>query len=203
MVDSMKVLEDVERQDWLERYQDTHVIHQSTYWLGRPIKKCPTDAWMYQELIYSTYPDIIIETGTAQGGSALFLASMCDLVGHGEVFTIDTVDLDVSPHPRVSYFIGSSVDEELYQRVCKRADFGRVMVILDSLHDYEHVLKEMRLYSKLILGQGLYMVVEDSYLEPVQEAIHDFLYTDDRFEVDRSCEKFGLTFHPGGYLRCK
>lgn len=199
----VEAIAEARKKDWLERYQDTHVIHQDTHWLGHPVKKCPTDAWMYQELIYSTYPDIIIETGTAQGGSALFLASMCDLVGHGEVFTIDTVDLNVSPHPRVSYFIGSSVDEELFQRVSKRVNLGRVMVILDSLHDYEHVLAEMRLYAPMIQHQGLYMIVEDSYLESVQAAIQEFLSKNKNFVIDRSCEKFGLTFHPQGYLRCK
>lgn len=33
-------------------------------------------------------PDLIIETGTAEGGSALLLASVCDLLDRGEVVTI-------------------------------------------------------------------------------------------------------------------
>ena len=191
-----------EKRDWLERYQDTHVIHQKTFWLGRQAKKCPMDAWMYQELIYSTFPDVIVETGTGQGGSSLFLASMCDLVGHGRVITIDIVEQEPLHHPRVKRILGDSINLSVVETVSIMSAGDRVMVILDSLHDYDHVLAEMRLYAPMIQHQGLYMVVEDSYLEPVQKAIQEFLSTDDRFVVDHSCEKFGLTFHPGGFLRC-
>jgi cephalosporin hydroxylase len=33
------------------------------------------------------------------------------------------------------------------------------------------------------------------------EAVEEFVAADDRFEVDRSREKFLLTFNPGGFLR--
>ena len=43
----------------------------------------PTDLLAYQEIIAGVRPDWIIETGTGDGGRALFLASICELVGHG------------------------------------------------------------------------------------------------------------------------
>jgi cephalosporin hydroxylase len=90
-------------------------------WLGCRTLKCPLDLWVFQEIIFETRPDIIVETGTFSGGSALFLASVCDLVDQGRVLT---VDLDPQPnvpaHPRITYLQGSSTDAE---RAC-RAEQG-------------------------------------------------------------------------------
>ncbi len=189
-----------QQQAWLGVYQKTLVVHRKTFWLGRSIKKCPTDAWIYQELIYKTFPDLIIETGTGFGGSALFMASICDLVGHGRIITIDVQDREPLKHPRIKKIIGSSIEESTIRQIEVEPN-ERVMVVLDSLHTYSHVLSEMRLFCPMIEHVDLYMVVEDSYLPGVQKAISTFLFEDTRFVVDRECEKFGLTFHPGGFLR--
>lgn len=45
---------------------------QTTY-RGVPVWKCPLDLWIYQEIINDLRPDLIVETGTALGGSAFFL----------------------------------------------------------------------------------------------------------------------------------
>jgi cephalosporin hydroxylase len=55
---------------------------------------------------------------------------------------------------------------------------------------------------------GNYLIVEDTnlnswldvYYPGPLEATRDFLATDDRFETDRSREKFMMTFNPNGYL---
>ena len=52
-------------------------------WLGAQALKNPLDLWIYQEIMVETRPELIVETGTYRGGSALFLASMCDLLGRG------------------------------------------------------------------------------------------------------------------------
>src|SRR5438094_9090153 len=44
---------------------------ETTQWMGVPALKCPFDTWIYQEIIHRTRPDVIIETGTRYGGSAL------------------------------------------------------------------------------------------------------------------------------------
>ena len=49
-------------------------------WLGRPIIQFPQDIVAIQELIWSTKPDLIIETGIAHGGSLIFSASMLALL---------------------------------------------------------------------------------------------------------------------------
>src|SRR5215203_3701979 len=184
----------------------------NTFWLGHHVLKCPLDLWTYQEILHEVQPELIIETGTYQGGSALFLASICDLLGRGEVLTIDVDRREDRPrHPRITYLTGSSTSHAVLRQVRRRArDRSHVLVILDSGHARKHVLAELRAYAPLVTP-GSYLVVEDTNLNghPVyeafgpgpMEAVQDFLKERDDFEVDRSREKFLFTFNPGGWLR--
>src|SRR3989344_5782756 len=56
-------------------YYDSYVWND-TRWMGVPIMKCPTDLMAYQEILFETKPDIVVETGTAYGGSALYLSHL-------------------------------------------------------------------------------------------------------------------------------
>ncbi|MFH1821914.1 MAG: CmcI family methyltransferase, partial [Methanobacteriota archaeon] len=92
----------------------------NTFWLGVPTLKCPLDAWIYQEIVFETKPDIIVECGTANGGSALYLASLCDIIGKGRVITIDIEDGEGRPkHDRITYILGSSVASETVEKIKK------------------------------------------------------------------------------------
>ena len=184
----------------------------STYWLGTKILKCPLDMFIYQELIFAMRPDIIIETGTAHGGSALFMATICDLVGCGEIVTIDVEDLPDRPrHERITYLLGSSTSDEIKGKVRERiGDKGKVLVILDSDHRKEHVLNELQLYSAFV-PKGGYVIVEDTHVNghPVEpefgpgpmEAVNEFVKWSGDFVIDKSKEKFYMTFNPNGYLQ--
>jgi cephalosporin hydroxylase len=185
---------------------------RNTFFLGVPVAKCPLDLWVYQEIVNEVRPGLIVETGTAHGGSALYLAALCDLVGGGRVVSVDVVAREGLPeHPRVSYVVGSSVESETFGRVKAHVRPGEsVMVVLDSAHGREHVLSELRLYGELVTP-GSYLVVEDTNVHgrPVFrsfgpgpfEAVAEYLSQDARFVVDESREKFYMTFNPGGYLK--
>src|SRR5438132_4143406 len=97
-------------------------------------------------------PDLIIETGTAQGGSALFLASICDLLGKGRIVSIDIAPRDDRPlHPRITYLLGSSTSAPIADEVRTLARSHRtVLVILDSDHSRDHVLRELAIYGELV-----------------------------------------------------
>jgi cephalosporin hydroxylase len=101
------------------------------------VQKCPLDLWIYQELLTEIRPDLIIETGTFHGGSALFFASVCDLLSHGRVVTIDTTVVDGRPmHPRIRYLHGSSTAPAIIETVRSSiAADERVLVMLDSAHE--------------------------------------------------------------------
>lgn len=181
-------------------------------WMGVAALKCPFDLWVYQEILHETRPDIVLETGTARGGSALFLASMFDLLGSGEVVSIDIVRRPEWPvHPRITYLTGSSTSAPILEQVRRRvAGAARVMVILDSDHKKDHVLDELREYAPLVT-KGSYLIVEDTNINgrPVfpgfgpgpGEAVDDFLKGHPAFVRDLSRERFFVTFNPGGYLQ--
>jgi cephalosporin hydroxylase len=185
---------------------------RSTTWMGIPLKKCPMDLWVYQEMIHELKPELIVETGTWRGGSALYLAALCDCVGRGRVVSIDTAAKGPLPsHPRIQFVAGSSTDPEVFRTVQAMVPKdAMVLVILDSYHSCQHVLDELRLYSPLVPVGG-YLIVEDSNVNghPVapeygpgpMEAIDSFLAESDAFEVDPAREKFYMTFNPEGYLR--
>ena len=187
-------------------------VWKKNSWLGVPILKCPFDLMIYQEIIFETKPDTIIECGTASGGSALFLASICDLLGNGKIITIDIGEVKGRPkHKRINYVIGSSTSKETVDCIEKFIDNkDKVMVILDSNHHKNHVIKELRIYSRYV-SKGCYLIVEDSNLNghPVlkvfgpgpMEAIDKFLVEDANFVVDTTREKSYLTFNPKGYLK--
>ena len=177
-----------------------------------PLLKSPLDLWAYQEIVVETHPDLLIETGTYDGGSALFFASLFDLLGRGRVVTVDVDEHEARPeHKRITYLSGSSVAPEILERMrTATAEAERVMVVLDSDHRCEHVLAELRAYGPLV-SPGCYLVVEDTNVDghPVLpgfgpgplEAVERFLAEDKCFEVDRLREKFLVSFNACGFLR--
>jgi cephalosporin hydroxylase len=192
-------------------YYDT-AVWKDTHWLGVRTQKCPLDLWVYQEILHEVKPDLVIETGTAHGGSAYYLASLMDLIGRGEIVTVDIHPIEGRPeHPRITYVTGSSTADEVVQEVERLAEgHDRVLVILDSDHSRDHVLDELRIYNRFVTP-GSYLIVEDTNVNghPVMpehgpgpmEALDDFLAEADGLEIDAAREKFFMTFNPRGFLR--
>jgi len=183
---------------------------RNTKWLGIQALKNPMDCWIYQEIIYKVKPNIIIECGTAAGGGTLFLANMCDLIGKGKVISIDILESDTSrhykegdrpQHKRITYLTGSSIDPEIVSKVksiIKPNDV--VLVNLDSCHKYNHVLKELEIYSRIVT-KGSYIIVEDTNLRGSSKAVNVFLSGNKKnFKIDKSKEKYLLTFNKNGFL---
>ncbi len=181
-------------------------------WLGVRVVKLPDDLWAYQELVHDTRPELIVECGTAHGGSTLFFACLCDLLGRGSVLSVDLwLRGDVPQHPRIRYLQGSSTDREVFEQVRSAAEAAEsVLVVLDSDHTREHVLGELRLYAPLVPVGG-WVVVEDTNLNGrpnspsfgpgPAEAVDAFLAEDARVVRDRSREPVGLSSNRGGWLR--
>jgi cephalosporin hydroxylase len=205
-------------------YNSPHTWNQSwTKWLGTACLQNPLDMWIIQEVISAILPEVIIETGSAAGGSALYFAMIYDQLYRmklvdGKIISIDMQDR-MSPkgvsHPRITFIKGKSTDKKIVDRV-KHEIKGKksVMVILDSDHTMENVLAEIKAYSPMVT-HGSYMVVCDTNLggNPVQHfecpppgpmgAVIKFMTNNKDWEVDLSGEKFYMTFHPKGFLRKK
>jgi cephalosporin hydroxylase len=197
-------------------------------WLGRPIIQMPQDLVAMQELIWRIEPDLIVETGIAHGGSLIFSASMLELLGgDGLVVGVD-IEIrnhnraEIERHPmskRIRMVEGSSIDGAIADEVRRLANGRkRVLVVLDSNHTHEHVLRELELYSPLVT-KGSYLVVFDTLIEDMPDdlikdrpwrkgnnpktAVWEFLRTNSRFTIDKEIEsKLLITVAPDGYLKC-
>jgi cephalosporin hydroxylase len=146
-------------------------------WLGRPIIQLPEDMIRMQEIIYQVKPDVIIETGVAHGGSLIYYASLCKVMGRGRVVGID---IEIRPHNRqaieqhelssmITLVEGSSIDAGIVDQVKKIVNPGEtVLVILDSCHTQEHVAAELEAYYDLVTP-GSYIVATDGIMKDVYD----------------------------------
>lgn len=154
------------RLGWNQKYQYTFS------WMGRPVIQLPEDMLRIQEVIFSTQPDVIIETGVAHGGSLIFYSSLCKAMERGRVVGID---IEIRPHnrqaieahplsDRITLIEGSSTAPNIVAQVKAQVQPGQtVLVILDSNHSYDHVLAELQAYADLVTP-GSYIVATDGIM---------------------------------------
>jgi cephalosporin hydroxylase len=155
------------RAGWANRYSYTFT------WFGRPILQLPEDLIRLQELVYQLKPDVIVETGIAHGGSAIFLAGLCRLIGRGRVIGVD-VEIRkqnraaIEAHdfaPQITLIEGDSIAPETVRRVHQSIGSAEsVLLILDSNHSKAHVLAELTAYAPLIRPGG-YIIATDGIME--------------------------------------
>jgi cephalosporin hydroxylase len=159
-----------------------------THFLGVGLMKCPFDLWIYQALMTEHRPQVVIETGTYQGGSALWFAMLMDMLSiDGHVYTIDIDDHRSCNHPRITFLAGDSrdpkvleaIEEDIRTRGLAPLDGGveklspdsyktftsgreaRRLVCLDADHSAAHVYAEMNLYAPGC-RVGDWLIVEDT-----------------------------------------
>ena len=149
-------------------------------WLGRPIIQLPEDMIRIQEVIFQVRPDVIIETGIAHGGSLIYYASLCKILGKGRVIGID---IEIRPdnrkaiksHSLSSYITlieGSSTDLGIVDSVQNCVEEGeKVLVILDSCHMKTHVAEELQLYASLV-SSGSYIIATDGIMKELADVPH-------------------------------
>lgn len=213
--------------NWINETARFRYVYNFTF-MGIPIIQFPQDIVAMQEVIFQVKPDLIIETGIAHGGSLILYAAMLELMGgSGQVLG---VDVDIRPHnrekiekhpmfKRITMYEGSSVSDEIAAQVrAFAAGKKRILVVLDSNHTYEHVRREIELYSPLV-SLGSYLIVFDTVVENMppdafpdrpwgkgnnpMTAVREFISKSDRFEIDREIDKrLLISAAPEGYLKC-
>lgn len=206
--------------EYLNWYLTDKGFLHSIDWMGIPTRKMITDVWVYQEIIFETKPDLIIEIGSFYGGSTLFLAQMEDLLGHGEVLSIDVShDYFMAEHPRIHKITGDCSDPDVLKSVQQFTKDKKVMVIHDGDHTAAAVERDIRLYADFV-SPGLYLIIEDGAVDllspkysklgnaypeggPLNGARRVYEDMKDRFEIDMRRERFILTTNPRGYWRRK
>jgi len=164
-------------------------------WFGRPIIQLPDDLMRIQEIICNVKPTLIIETGIAHGGSLIFYASLLKILGGGRVIGID---VEIRKHNRnaieshilssmINLIEGDSTDVNIVDSVKKQINENDVvLVILDSCHSKDHVLKELMAYSAFVT-QNSYIIVADGIMQDVVGAHRtqdDWVYNNPQQAID-------------------
>lgn len=153
----------------------------------------------------------MIEIGNYEGGTALWMAHQLDAAqSEARIIGVDVTDrasLAVQ-HPRIQWVVGDALDPKVLARVEELAEGRRGLVIEDSDHKY-HVTKAiMESYARFV-ALGCYLLVEDTIVDVLGlpptpgplKAVREFVESHaDTFVVDRSREKYVLTYNPMGYL---
>ena len=190
-------------------------------WLGVGVIQYPSDLITYANLLYRVKPEVIVETGTNYGGLALYFATVMENIDSKA--KVITVDIDSSKWDseiaegkitskmlqRIVFVKGDSVSEPVIRQIREYAAGRKGLVLLDSLHSREHVLKELKLYSPFV-SLGSYIIVNDTHLETMNimdsgtgpmRAVHDFLKTTNEFSIDPELPGTIISCAPSGFLK--
>lgn len=168
---------------------------------GHRILKYPTDLYVYEEIIRRTQPDVIVETGSFEGGSAGWFAQFAGVI---------SVDIrrPANSIAGVVFLEGDSV--RLAGEVAELVKDQNVLVTLDSDHNAPHVLAELKAYAPIATK---YLVVEDTAVDEYGiesdqypdggpgAAVKTWLARNKKWEPDPECDRFMLGMNPGGWLR--
>jgi len=128
--------------------------------------KLTDDLERYRHVIETTKPEVIVETGTKFGGSAVWFASLgLDVI---------TIDIDGTfsegtrqANPGIHWIIGDTLDPAVMSAVVDLIDGRRTMVSLDAEHAAPYVADEIRAYAPLVTP-GCYLVVEDGIFDVIE-----------------------------------
>ncbi len=199
--------------EWIIYHQKDIATKQVT-WMGIPLWKNVLDLHVYQEIIFEQAPEVIVEIGSAYGGSTMYFANLCDALGRGTVVSIDLFrDTFVAKHDRIIAVTGNSTDLNVIQKVHEIVNGRSALVIQDADHSKEIVLADLNNYSDLVSLNG-YFIVEDGIADVFNPgngvgrmikgplyAVEEFLAKNTSFIVDESKERYLITQNPKGYLK--
>ncbi len=196
--------------EWSERYQ-REIVFERVQYRGVFAWKNVLDLWIYQEIIWEVGVEVVIEIGARHGGTTLWLSDLLRNFG-GDSTTVISIDLEqpsLQLPANVHFICGNSVAPETLAETRSVCRGRKTLVIADGNHTAQHVLEEMRLYSPLV-SEGSYFIAEDGIVDVMEwteytpgpfVAAQRFVSETDEFVIDRSREKFLLTYAPGGFLK--
>lgn len=195
-------------------YHQKEIATKQVKWMGLPLWKNVLDLHVYQEIIFEQSPEVIVEIGSACGGSTMYLAHLCDILGRGRVVSVDlSRDTFAARHDRIIEVNGNSTARHVIQKVHDLAAGKGALVIQDADHSREIVLADLCNYSDLVPLNG-YFIVEDGIADVFNpgngvgrmikgplHAVEEFVEKNTHFIIDQSRERYLITQNPKGYLK--
>ena len=170
-------------------------------WLGSPARQNPFDAWIVQEIVFETKPELIVEIAGDGGGAGLLWASLLrGMTGAGDVLSIGTAagsggEERPAAAESLTLIDGRLSDSRVLERVREAAGGRRVMAIAGEREDRLRRAAELDTLAPIVTP-GCYLVLQGE-----EEPTLEWLKRNPAFEADRSRERMLLTSSPSGFLR--
>lgn len=197
--------------EWMLYHQRN--IHFKMKYCGLDMQKIPTDLWIYSEIINEVKPDTIIEIGAAGGGTALWLCHQLDLLGKGQLISLDINHGGFkAEHDRIIQITGPSQDKEIVKKT-KELREGKVLVIQDGSHKKCDIKEDFKNYSSLV-QVGSYFIIEDGVMDVFEWKDHrtsghdcgliagiEITRENLNWVIDKEKEKYIITNNPCGFLK--
>jgi cephalosporin hydroxylase len=173
------------------------------HWKGAVLIKDPFDFAIYPMLLQELRPRTVVEIGSYEGGSAVWIADLLEVFGlDGHVYSFD-IDLEriVARHPRVTYLHADASDPSTFDRALLSSLPHPWLLIEDAHINVDGVLA----FFDGSLVSGDYVVVEDTFDRTYYRGLRSFLVAaSGRYQVDtRYADLFGFnaTWNFNGFLR--
>lgn len=179
-------------------------------WLGRPLERAPGDLAAYAQMVFETRPEWVVATSRdGAPGRDLYLASLCELAGHGRVLAVGTGDAG-EEHPRIERIEGDPAQPDVAVRIRERVGKpGRALLVLGR--DGSGPLVEAFNGLAELVPVGSWAVFEETIMNghPIwpamgpgpAEAVAHIVHRHAEWVPDRGLEQLGVSFNRGGYLR--
>jgi len=190
-----------------------HQAWRDATWLGQPVNRYPADLHVYQELLAGLRPNVVVLAGDdgGLGGRALYVASVCDQLGHGRVVAVGSGDASERPgHPLITYLAGAPESPEVAAEVAELVPEPPNALVILGLGATQRVVAAFERYAPMVAVGG-YVVVENTVVNgrPARpgfspgpyEAVEAILGRSGDFVPDAGGERYTVTFNRNGYLK--
>jgi predicted O-methyltransferase YrrM len=126
-------------------------------------------------LIYGLRPTMVLEIGTAEGGSAMIISAALDVAGSGKLVCVDPTPRIAPEHwariaHRATLVSGTSSEIEAIKRASGVEDVRFDFVLVDGDHSYQGVLTDIAIVTQF-LREGSYVLFHDAHFIDVKKAI--------------------------------
>ena len=165
-------------------------------WKGLTLMKDPMSLSIYQQLINDVKPNTIIEFGSYEGGSALWMQDICNSLGlETRIITFDIDEKNYKLHSSSITFEKldtNNIEQYFLQNFDKLKNLPSPIIVIEDCHvNVQGICVEV----DKILSSGDYLIIEDT-LDAVKHAeMLKFLESTDRYIVDRHyCDFWGENF---------
>jgi cephalosporin hydroxylase len=173
-----------------------HVKWKEFKWKGLTLMKDPMTLSIYQQLFNDIRPKTIIEFGSYEGGSALWMSDICQALGIDT--KILTFDIDAENYKCSSSLVefeqldSNNINEYIEKNFEKFKNLESPIVVIEDCHVN---VKGICIAIDKILSAGDYLIIEDTLDFTKHNEMIEFLDLNRQYNIDRHyCDFWGTNY---------